>query len=144
MRFEPYPIPIRMPRLDADYDAARWGLAARFEEIIEPWNRPANALTRHTLEPEPDLYGWTLRIVDLWSRVAQYIGQGGRNLDRRVPWDESSFRTLDRALRDWNASLPSHLLYTEANVIAHSMVGDAKMFGLVHLLYSSKSSLSAS
>ena len=69
MRFEPYLVPIRLPRLDADYNAGRWGLSARFEESVPDWARSAAAPALDG-EPEADLFGWMLRVVDLWSRVA--------------------------------------------------------------------------
>ncbi|GAA5835263.1 hypothetical protein JCM9279_004489 [Rhodotorula babjevae] len=86
-------------------------------------------------EPDADLYGFTLRIAEIWSKVASYIGSGGRNVDRRAPWlAESTFAQLAGELADFEAKLPDVLKYSQQTLIAHCMVPEeAKLFALLHL-----------
>ncbi|KPV75948.1 uncharacterized protein RHOBADRAFT_52956 [Rhodotorula graminis WP1] len=86
-------------------------------------------------EPDADLYGYTLRIAEIWSKVASYIGSGGRNVDRRAPWlAESTFAQLAGELADFEAKLPDVLKYSQQTLIAHCMVPEeAKLFALLHL-----------
>ncbi|GAA5996334.1 uncharacterized protein JCM10292_007542 [Rhodotorula paludigena] len=86
-------------------------------------------------EAEADLYGFQLRIAEIWSKVASYIGSGGRNVDRRPPWlAESTFAQLARELTEFEERLPDVLKYSTQTLIAHCMVPeDAKLFALLHL-----------
>lgn len=87
-------------------------------------------------EIEADIFGQTMRISDLWYQVFKYVGNGGRNKDRRCPWlSESTFGQLDRRLSEWEMSLPSHLEYSEFNMVNHTIAGWGKFYGLMHLLY---------
>lgn len=77
-----------------------------------------------------------MRIVELWRKVLTYVGEGGRNKDRRCPWlSASTFGRLDEKLSTWESSLPTHLQYSESNLVAHAIIGQGKLYGLLHILY---------
>lgn len=79
----------------------------------------------------------TLRVAEIWQRVATYIGSGGRNIDRRAPWlPESTFASLQRDLTAFDEQLPAEQKYTEANLLAHNLIGQGRLFGMLHLLFS--------
>lgn len=84
-----------------------------------------------------DLCTQTLRIAELWQKVANYIGSGGRNIDRRAPWlPESTFAVLQRELLIFEERLPTVFKYNEANLTALSMIGgQVRLFGMLHLLF---------
>ncbi|GAA6051178.1 hypothetical protein JCM3770_002576 [Rhodotorula araucariae] len=142
---------LRMPGPDADFAAGRESVGAKFDPDPPAWSIStrapgvgAAALDEGTSprfdldpvdEPEADLYGFTLRIAEVWSKVASYIGSGGRNVDRRAPWTaESTFAQLARELADFEARLPDVLKYSTQTLIAHCMVPEeAKLFALLHL-----------
>lgn len=136
----PLPSSLRMPGTDADFSIGRASPGARFEANLPPWNVSARLDSSRTHDQEADLYGQTLRISEIWHRVIAYIGAGGRNFDRRGPWlPESTFATLERDINAWSATLPAIFRYDanvgDANLIAHSMIGQGRLFGMLHLLY---------
>ena len=144
---------LRMPGPDSDFLAGRKSVGARFDPdppswavselgrssgpgahgISAPSPAPPSAAAE---EPEADLYGYTVRIAEIWSKVASYIGSGGRNVDRRPPWlEESTFAQLARELTDFEARLPEELKYSQRTLTAHCLVPeDAKHFALLHLV----------
>ncbi|KAJ8295525.1 putative transcriptional regulatory protein PB1A11.04c [Rhodotorula toruloides] len=142
---------LRMPGSDADFLAGRKSLGARFDPNPPPWSvsvqggagggangASADGSSGHAPtsdEPEADLYGFTLRIAEIWSKVASYIGSGGRNVDRRPPWqDDSTFAQLAKELTEFEQRLPEELKYSQRTLVAHCMVReDAKLFALLHL-----------
>lgn len=78
----------------------------------------------------------TLRISELWQRTSTYINSGGRNIDRRAPWlPSSTFGTLSTELDLFEQRLPTVFKYSESNLIAHAMIGQGRLFGLMHLLF---------
>lgn len=98
--------------------------------------------TFNNVEPEADLYGFTLRIADIWRSVASYIGAGGRNVDRRPPWQsDSTFFALAGQLNEFGDRLPKELRYSTQTLIAHCMTSsmDARLFGMLHLLFATAS-----
>lgn len=162
---------LRMPGSDADFANGRKGIGARFDPDPPPWSvsvRTAQqkkeeeeeasrksaedevvgrivrsrTTTVNLVEPEADLYGYTLRIADIWRSVASYIGAGGRNVDRRPPWQEdSTFYALAQQLNEFGDRLPQELRYTDQTLIAHCMTStmDARLFGMLHLLFAAAS-----
>lgn len=143
---------LRMPGSDADFHAGRKSLGARFDPDPPAW--AVSALNRHggssanataaaspappSDEPEADLYGYTVRIAEIWAKVASYIGSGGRNVDRRPPWlPESTFAQLAKELTNFEERLPEELKYSQRTLTAHCLVPeDAKHFALLHLVNS--------
>ncbi|GAA5989372.1 hypothetical protein JCM10908_001281 [Rhodotorula pacifica] len=149
---------LRMPGSDTAFLAGRKSLGARFDPDPPSWavselmrsaapgashaTASANGIAAPSPapppaeEPEADLYGYTLRIAEIWSKVASYIGSGGRNVDRRPPWlEESTFAQLARELSDFEARLPEELKYSQRTLTAHCLVPeDAKHFALLHLV----------
>lgn len=127
---------VRMPCSEDDFTKALAGVGARFETNPPPWTVTAK-LPAHPPGPEPeaDLLGHTMRVAHLWQRVADYIGAGGRNADRRPPWShDSTFAILASDLRAFEHRLPEMYAYSEANLLAHSMIGQGRLFGMFHLL----------
>lgn len=130
------PPSLRMPCSDADFNLGRRSLGAKFEADPPPWSVSTKIDTTVIIEPEADLYGQTLRIAEVWNKVTRYIGAGGRNVDRRPPWEpESTFAVLDREMDMWNARLPAVFRFDDANLVAHSMIGQGRLFGMLHLLF---------
>ncbi|GAA5952104.1 hypothetical protein JCM8115_005327 [Rhodotorula mucilaginosa] len=144
---------LRMPGPDSDFLAGRKSVGARFDPDPPSWavselgrssgpgahgiSAPSPAPPPAAAEePEADLYGYTVRIAEIWSKVASYIGSGGRNVDRRPPWlEESTFAQLARELTDFEARLPEELKYSQRTLTAHCLVPeDAKHFALLHLV----------
>ena len=104
--------------------------AARFEASLPAWARPPSQGTNGAAdEPPPDLFGFTLRAADIWSRVSAYVAAGSRNsVDRRVPWHPAStFQQLDRALHEWTDALPDRLRHTAENLRTHVFVGQGQL-----------------
>ncbi|KAM0756284.1 hypothetical protein T439DRAFT_320988 [Meredithblackwellia eburnea MCA 4105] len=131
----PLPLFLRMPGTDTDFLLGRSSTGARFDAELAPWHISAK-LEASGLELEADLYGQTLRVAELWNRVVSYVGSGGRNYDRRPPWlHESTFATLEREINAWEATLPGHYSYNDANLVAHCMIGQGRLFGMLHLLF---------
>ncbi|GAA6006416.1 hypothetical protein JCM11491_004948 [Sporobolomyces phaffii] len=162
---------LRMPGSDVDFADGRKSTGARFDPDPPPWSvsvRTAQqkreeeeeafrkggedeligrivrsrTTTVTPVEPEADLYGYTLRIADIWRSVASYIGAGGRNVDRRPPWQEdSTFYALAQQLNEFGDRLPQELRYTDQTLIAHCMTStmDARLFGMLHLLFAAAS-----
>lgn len=128
----PHNSSIRMPGSDLDYVMNIRSNSARFNPSPPAWSRSASAVH---LEVEADLYGHTIRVAELWRRVAQYVGEGGRNSDRRAPWMESGFATLERDLNHFQARLPLELQYTDENIVAHSLIGEVRRFAMLHLVF---------
>lgn len=152
----PLPSALRMPSSDTDFLASRPSLGARFDPDPPKWSLSAKSESEGK-EPEADLYGLvsftlllatrrladpafpsqTLRVAEIWQRVATYIGSGGRNIDRRAPWlPESTFATLQRDLTTFDERLPAEQKYSEANLLAHNLIGQGRLFGMLHLLFS--------
>ncbi|CAH7681774.1 hypothetical protein PPACK8108_LOCUS14424, partial [Phakopsora pachyrhizi] len=115
----------------------RPNLGALTTSPTPPWVRTSQSNgTTTNCDQETDLFGQTMRIADLWNKVLKYISRGGRNHDRRCPWlPDSSFSRLDEQLSEWETRLPSHLQSTESNLVAYSIIGQGKSYGLMHLLY---------
>lgn len=132
----PFPSALRMPGPDADFVLARASPGARFESELPPWNVSAKLEASRAHEQEADIYGQTLRVAEIWHRVVAYVGAGGRNWDRRAPWlPESTFATLENEINEWEATLPAIFRYNDANLVAHSMIGQGRLFGMLHLLF---------
>jgi hypothetical protein len=129
---------LRMPGPDADFLAGRRCVGAKFTIDPPAWSMSTTvSLPPGETEPEADLYGYTLRIADIWANVASYIGNGGRNVDRRPPWlKESGFAQLEQALTDFEQRLPEVLKYSQQTMLAHCMASpmEARQFGMLHLL----------
>ncbi|GAA5904966.1 hypothetical protein JCM5296_005692 [Sporobolomyces johnsonii] len=149
---------LRMPGSDADFAAGRKSLGAKFDPDPPAWSVSVRTQQQQNggsgsekkpstgpavaVEPEADLYGFTLRIADIWRKVAAYIGAGGRNVDRRPPWlPSSTFSELAAALNEFGARLPEMLRYSDQTLIAHCMTSsqEARLFGMMHLLYATAS-----
>ncbi|GAA5978861.1 hypothetical protein JCM11641_003591 [Rhodosporidiobolus odoratus] len=127
---------LRMPGPDADFQAGHKSLGAKFDPDPPAWSLSMKTPPGEG-EPEADLYGHTLRIAEIWSKVASYIGSGGRIVDRRCPWkEESTFAQLERDLSDFERKLPDVLKYSQQTMLAHCMSSqmEARMFGMLHLL----------
>lgn len=133
----PLPSVLRMPGADADFQLGRKGqLGARFDPNPPRWNLSSKMEAAAPLEHEADLYGQTLRVAEIWQRVATYIASGGRNFDRRAPWiPESTFATLQQDLGTFSSLLPEFYQFSEANLVAHCMIGQGRLFGMMHLLF---------
>lgn len=129
----PHNSSIKMPGSDLDYIMNIRSNSARFNPTPPAWSLPAQLSS--VPEVEADLYGHTIRVAELWRRVAQYVGEGGRNSDRRAPWMESGFATLERDLNIFLARLPLELQYTDENIVAHSLVGEVRRFAMLHLVF---------
>ncbi|GAA5941030.1 Zn(II)2Cys6 transcription factor [Sporobolomyces koalae] len=158
---------LRMPGSDADFANGKKGMGARFDpdppawsvsvrhaqsrkdeddedDAAAPRDRPPRSRTTtvNQVEPEADLYGYTLRIADIWRSVASYIGAGGRNVDRRPPWQaDSTFFALAGQLNEFGDRLPQELRYSDQTLIAHCMTSsmDARLFGMLHLMFATAS-----
>ncbi|KAL8286617.1 hypothetical protein RQP46_004145 [Phenoliferia psychrophenolica] len=131
----PLPSSLRMPGPDADFLLGRSSPGARFESELPPWNVSVK-VDASVQDQEADLYGQTIRISEIWHRVVTYVGAGGRNWDRRAPWlPESTFATLENDINAWEATLPAIFRYNDANLVAHSMIGQGRLFGMLHLLF---------
>jgi hypothetical protein len=127
---------LRLPGSDVDYLSGVKSQGARFDADPAPWSLSTRFELRSLPEPEADLYGQTLRVGEIWQGVQAYFGSGGRNIDRRAPWTfDSTFASLQRQLDAFDARLPSDFRYTEAGLIAHSMIGQGRLFGMLHLLF---------
>lgn len=125
----------RFPCPDNEFIIGKHVTTARFSTKPLPVWAP-DSHKRGIENEEADLFGQTMRIAELWSLVIGYVGKGGRHNDRRCPWlPESSFGRLDEQLSEWDLNLPSHLRYSESNLVAHCMIGQGKAYGLMHLLY---------
>lgn len=95
IRFDPYPIRLRLPMSNDDYYASRFVATAPFHTTLPPWAPPLGPDVRL----ETDLFGMTLRIADLYARVIAFVNAGGKNVDSRAPWDEkSTFHGLQEEL----------------------------------------------
>ncbi|GAA5841565.1 hypothetical protein JCM11251_001262 [Rhodosporidiobolus azoricus] len=137
---------LRMPGPDADFVHGGRALGAKFDPNPPEWSvstratggsSGASSAAENEHELEADLYGYSLRIADIWANVASYIGSGGRNVDRRPPWQEdSTFAQLARELTDFEKRLPEVLKYSQQTMLAHCMGNqmEARMFGMLHLL----------
>ncbi|KAH9818628.1 hypothetical protein DFH28DRAFT_887900 [Melampsora americana] len=125
----------RFPCPDNEFIIGKQVNTARFSTKPLPIWAPISKKFGNENE-EADLFGQTMRIAELWSKVIGYVAKGGRHHDRRCPWlPESSFGRLDEQLSEWDLHLPSHLRYSESNLVAHCMIGQGKAYGLMHLLY---------
>lgn len=126
---------LRMPGHDVDFSLQRTSLGALLDPNPNKWNVPYRLENSMHHEHEADLYGQTLRVSEIWQRVSTYIGAGGRNHDRRAPWlVESTFAVLQREIRAFEERLPAVFAYNEANLVAHCMIGQGRLFGMLHLL----------
>ncbi|KAM0792273.1 hypothetical protein ACM66B_004965 [Microbotryomycetes sp. NB124-2] len=131
----PLPSVLRLPSSDAYYHTGTYAPGARFDPDPPPWSlphqgEPANA------EPEPDLYGMTLRVSEVFQKISTYIGAGGRNVDRRAPWvTESTFATLRAELATFESRLPKDFQYDNSNFTAHCLIGQGRLYAMLHLLY---------
>ncbi|KAK4702537.1 hypothetical protein P7C70_g3688, partial [Phenoliferia sp. Uapishka_3] len=140
----PHASTLRMPGPDADFLLSRYSPGACFEAGLPPWNISAKLdPSRASNDQEADLFGQTLRVAEIWHRVVSYVGAGGRNWDRRAPWDpDSSFAKLEKEITEWQAGLQAIFRYNgeglgrlrDANLVAHSMIGQGRLFGMLHLL----------
>ncbi|BGP13926.1 hypothetical protein JCM10213_002570 [Rhodosporidiobolus nylandii] len=129
---------LRMPGGDTQFQAGQQSLGARFDPDPPAWSVSARPPPGGAEENEANLYGHMLRIAEIWSKVASYIGSGGRMVDRRPPWlDESQFAQLARELTEFEGRLPEELKYSEQTMLAHCMGSqtDARTFGMLHLLH---------
>ncbi|GAA6026997.1 hypothetical protein JCM8097_006027 [Rhodosporidiobolus ruineniae] len=130
---------LRMPGTDAAFLAGERSIGAKFDPDPPAWSVSTRSAPPQGAEnePEADLYGYTLRIADIWADVASYIGSGGRNVDRRPPWlEDSTFAQLERKLTDFEKRLPDVLKYSHETMVAHCMGSpqEARSFALLHLL----------
>lgn len=130
---------ITLPRFDFEFTHPT-SIGAPFDACPPVWAAPVQYPPHHHLHrpaaEEADLYGYTLRISELWQKINTYIGSGGRNIDRRVPWmGDSSFAVLANELLSFSAALPLRLSYSDSNLVDHSRRGQGRLFGLLHILY---------
>lgn len=128
---------LRMPGNDVDFQLNRRSQGARLDPNPPPWSVPFRFEKTLQLEQEADLYGQTLRVSELWQRISSYIGEGGRNHDRRAPWlVESTFAILQQDINSFATSLPPQYQYNDQNLTAHCLIGQGRLFGMLHLLLS--------
>ncbi|MBW0484875.1 hypothetical protein O181_024590 [Austropuccinia psidii MF-1] len=136
----------RFPISESEFILGRWMKTEKFSSTSPPWgaisknllqgNSSGSTACTGNSPREVDLFGQLMRISELWHQVLKYVSSGGRNKDRRCPWlSESTFSRLDELLSEWEMYLPPHMQYCEANLVAYSMIGRGKTYGLIHLLY---------
>ncbi|KAK4058871.1 hypothetical protein OIO90_000317 [Microbotryomycetes sp. JL221] len=131
----PLPSVLRLPGSDAYYHTSTYVPGARFDPNPPPWSLPHHGETVDK-DPEPDLYGMTLRVSQVFQKISTYIGAGGRNVDRRPPWQtESTFATLRSQLLQFEQSLPKDFEYNDSNFTAHCLIGQGRLYAMLHLLY---------
>ncbi|KAK4053777.1 hypothetical protein OIV83_001433 [Microbotryomycetes sp. JL201] len=131
----PLPSVLRLPSSDAYYHTGTYAPGARFDPDPPPWSLPHHG-EQGAREPEPDLYGMTLRVSEVFQKVSTYIGAGGRNVDRRAPWvPESTFATLRAELAMFESRLPKDFQYNDSNFTAHCLIGQGRLYAMLHLLY---------
>ncbi|SCV69421.1 BQ2448_2441 [Microbotryum intermedium] len=139
----PLTMMLRLPGPDQDFILGRPTPGARFEADPKPWSLSVKAAEHAASDSasnkavELDLYGVTLRVAEIWQQVVTYVGSGGRNIDRRPPWTpESTFADLQRKLSGFGAQLSPQLQATRDNLLAYTLSNQGRLFGMLHLLYS--------
>jgi hypothetical protein len=134
IRFDPFNITIPMPAPESNWLSQQSVPTARFHED-DTADLPTYLRTGQP-SPPADLYGFTLRIADLWAQVVTYVAIGGKLTLRLPPWNpQSNFFRLDTALADWQRSIPPFLLWDQQNIDNHEHSGQLELYGLMHCLY---------
>ena len=78
---------------------------------------------------------YVIRAVVLWKRVVKYLNLGGKDKDPHPIWDPlSQFADLRRQLSRLRDNLPSHILFTEANLQSHASERVANQFLYLHII----------
>lgn len=135
LRIPPVSFQLRLPGPDSDFILGKPTLGARFDPDPPAWSI-STKMDANLVEPEADLYGQTVRVSEIWAKVSSYFGGGGRNHDRRAPWlPGSTFATLVSELESFRRKLPEIFRYDEANLVAHCMINQGRLFGTLHLLF---------
>ncbi|KXT06500.1 hypothetical protein AC578_6072 [Pseudocercospora eumusae] len=79
---------------------------------------------------------YLVRLVSIWGRLIIYLNLGGKERDNHPMWDEDSrFRQIQKAVKDWKATLPASLEYNQENLQNHASEKIANQFIFLHILY---------
>ncbi|KAH7378529.1 hypothetical protein BKA64DRAFT_750261 [Cadophora sp. MPI-SDFR-AT-0126] len=78
-----------------------------------------------------------LRLVEIFGRLSDWSCAGGRRTEKLPPWDRSTeFSKLRQQLEDFQATLPSTLIFSEANLSVYIEQCNATTYACMHMLYS--------
>ncbi|KAI9728019.1 MAG: hypothetical protein M1834_007833 [Cirrosporium novae-zelandiae] len=95
-------------------------------------------LPRLEIGHEEGVLSLVIKIVALWSKVAQWSCNGGRRTERFPPWDmQSQFAQFMEDLKQFQADLPQKFAFTLLNIraqIAHNSASAAS-YTFIHTVY---------
>ena len=114
-------------------------------EIPNPVQIPANdIIPSSTLDAEQmaksnenmGVASYIVRVIVLWGRVIMYLNLGGKEKDPHELWHpESVFSSLQKQVRDLEASLPSDLWLNADNLANHAAEKLANQFLFSHIAH---------
>ena len=79
---------------------------------------------------------YLIRLVAIWGKLINYLNLGGKERDGHPMWaEQSTFKSLRRATREWKKSLPDSLQYTVENLQNHASEKTANQFIFLHIVY---------
>jgi hypothetical protein len=86
---------------------------------------------------DDSVLGRYIRLVEIFGRSSEWICAGGRRTETLPPWDSSTqFFRLRQELGNFHMTLPSNLIFTNANLSAYIEKRNATTYASMHTLYS--------
>lgn len=78
---------------------------------------------------------YIIRAIVIWGQIVDYLNLGGKKKDPYPVWDsESGFSCLKQKIDQFNASLPSSLIFTRENLQSHAGEKVANQFLFLHIV----------
>jgi hypothetical protein len=79
---------------------------------------------------------YLIRLVAIWGRVVKYFNLGGRESAKLPMWHPSSqFQSIAESLKQFNATLPEEMRWSQDNLAAHKVEKADNHFVFMHMVY---------
>lgn len=99
------------------------------------WLRTSHGI-REQLINDDGVLSRHVRLKEIFGRCAEWSYPGGRRTEQHPPWDKrSKVFKLQQDLDHFHATLPSNLVFTQANLSAHIEQRNATPYASMHVLY---------
>lgn len=79
---------------------------------------------------------YTIRLVCIWGELIKYMNLGGKEREAEAMWSpNSTYNAIKKEAKDFKATLPEMLIYSQENLKSHAIGKTANSFLYLHILW---------